>query len=59
MRMRMDRGVEIVPFFVILIVTAQDFDQGARSTELLLVEGGVGIALPVRSRERYPGSEKP
>ena len=57
--MRMDRGVEIVPFFVILTVTAQDFDQGARSRELLLEEGGVGIALPVRSRERYPGSEKP
>ena len=57
--MRMDRGVEIVPFFVILIVTAQDFDQGARSRGLLLKEGGIGIALPVRSRERYPCSEKP
>ena len=57
--MRMDRRIEIVPFFVILTVTAQDFDQGARSTEHLLEGGGVGIALPVRSRERYPGSEKP
>ena len=57
--MRMDRGVEIVAFFVILIVTAHDFDQGARSRGLLLKEGGFGIALPVRSRERYPGSEKP
>ena len=57
--MRMDRREEIVLFFVILTVTAQDFDQGARSRGLLLEEGGVGIALPVRSRERYPGSEKP
>ena len=57
--MRMDRGVEIVAFFVILIVTAHDFDQGAKSRGLLLKEGGFGIALPVRSRERYPGSEKP
>ena len=51
--MRMDQKVEIVLFFVILTVTAQDFDQGARSRELLLEEGGVG------SRERYLGSEKP
>ena len=57
--MRMDRRIEIALSFVILTVTAQDFDKGARSTELLLEEGGVGIALPVRSRERYPGSEKP
>ena len=54
--MRMDRRVEIVFFFVILTVTAQDFDQGARWRELLLKEEGVGMTLPVRSRERYPGA---
>ena len=55
----MDRRVEIVLYFVTLTVTAEDFDQGARSRELLLEEGRFGIVLPLRSRERYPVSEKP